>query len=105
MYYQIEDPGTGATPGPCSQVTVTYKSYFIDGTVFDQSTNPIPVNLVQTITGWRIGVSLLKAGGKILLYIPPSLAYGNQNVTDVYGNVVVPANSYLIFEVNLISIP
>jgi FKBP-type peptidyl-prolyl cis-trans isomerase FkpA len=104
MFYRIENAGTGATPGPCSNITVTYKTYFIDGTVLDQSTTPIPVNLAQTITGWRSGMPLIKVGGRIVLYIPPSLAYGNQNVTDTNGNIVIPANSYLIFEVDLVSV-
>lgn len=104
MFYRIENAGTGATPSPCSNITVTYKTYFIDGTVLDQSTTPIPVNLAQTITGWRSGMPLIKVGGRIVLYIPPSLAYGNQNVTDTNGNIVIPANSYLIFEVDLVSV-
>ncbi|HVT85780.1 MAG TPA: FKBP-type peptidyl-prolyl cis-trans isomerase [Chitinophagaceae bacterium] len=104
MFYRIENAGNGAAAGPCSNVTVTYKSYFINGTVFDQSTVPVPVNLAQTIIGWRSGVSMIKAGGRIVMYIPPSLAYGNQNVTDANGNIVIPANSYLIFEVDLITV-
>ncbi|MBS0423993.1 MAG: FKBP-type peptidyl-prolyl cis-trans isomerase [Proteobacteria bacterium] len=104
MFYRIENPGTGPTPGPCSNVTVTYKTYFFDGTILDQSTTPVPVNLTQTIMGWRIGMPLLKTGGRIVMYIPPSIAYGNQNVTDANGNIVIPANSYLVFEVDLISV-
>lgn len=104
LFYRVEDPGTGATPTACSNITVTYKSYFIDGTVFDQGTTPIPVSLDQTIIGWRSGLQQIKAGGRIVLYVPPSLAYGNQDVTDQNGNVVIPAGSYLVFEVNLVSV-
>ena len=104
MFYRIENPGIGTAPDACSNITVTYKSYFIDGTVFDQSTTPIPVNLSQTIAGWRSALPLVKAGGRIVLYVPPSLAYGNQNVTDQNGNIVIPVGSYLIFEVDLVSV-
>lgn len=104
MFYRVENPGTGAAPGPCSNVAVTYKAYLFNGTVFDQSATPVALSLSQTITGWRSGVPLVKAGGRIVLYVPPSLGYGNQDVKDQNGNVVIPANSYLVFEVDVISV-
>lgn len=104
MFYRIENPGTGAAPGPCSTVTVTYKAYLFNGTVFDQTTTPLVFSLQQVITGWRSGLPLVKSGGRIVLYIPPSLGYGNQDTRDQNGNVVIPANSYLVFEVDLISV-
>lgn len=104
MFYRIENPGTGAAAEPCSNVTVTYKGYLFNGAVFDQSTTPITFSLIQTVIGWRSGISLIKTGGRVVLYVPPSLGYGNKDVTDLNGNVVIPANSYLVFEVDLISV-
>ncbi|HYM92539.1 MAG TPA: FKBP-type peptidyl-prolyl cis-trans isomerase [Chitinophagaceae bacterium] len=104
LFYRIDSMGTGSAPDACSNITVTYKAYLTNGTVFDQQTSPIALSLAQTITGWRSAIPLIKAGGRIVLYIPPSLAYGNQNVTDQNGNVVIPANSYLVFEVNLVAV-
>ena len=101
LFYRIENPGTGQVPVVCSNVMVRYKGMFTNGTVFDQSTTVVPLNLTQVITAWKVGVPLLKAGGRIVLYVPPSLAYGNQDVRDLNGNVVIPANSNLIFEVDL----
>ena len=101
LFYRIENPGTGSMPAACSNILVRYRGMFTNGTVFDQSATAIPLNLAQAITAWKIGLSLLKAGGRIVLYVPPSLGYGNQNVLDLNGNVVIPANSNLIFEVEL----
>jgi FKBP-type peptidyl-prolyl cis-trans isomerase FkpA len=47
--------------------------------------------------GWKLGLPLIKAGGKIKLYLPPSLGYGNS----VSGNI--PANSILVFEITLVA--
>ena len=101
LFYRIENPGTGKSPGACSNISVRYKGYFTSGAVFDQSTTSISVELVQLIKGWRNVLPLLKAGGRIVLYVPPSLAYGSQEVKDNNGNVVIPPNSYLIFEIDL----
>jgi FKBP-type peptidyl-prolyl cis-trans isomerase FkpA len=44
---------------------------------------------------------LVKAGGSITMYIPPSLAYGNNDQRDQLGNIILPANSYIKFEMSL----
>jgi FKBP-type peptidyl-prolyl cis-trans isomerase FkpA len=68
-----------------------------NGTVFDQSlTNPVLYPLSQLIAGWQIGLQLIKSGGKIRLFLPPSLGYGNNAVSSI------PANSVLIFDVTII---
>lgn len=104
LYYRIETAGTGNTPRDCSSITITYKGQLTNGSVFDQSTAPVNFNLSRLIMGWRNALPMLKAGGKIFLYIPPSLGYGSQDTRDTNGNVVIPANSILIFEINLITV-
>lgn len=94
FFYVIDNPGTGKQPSACSYVSVNYKGSLTDGTVFDQGTN-FQTYLSNVILGWTNGVPLIKAGGTIHLYIPPSLGYGNQD----YGPI--PANSVLIFDVDL----
>ena len=104
LFYRIENAGTGGTPGACSDISVKYKGYLSNGTVFDQQTAPISFNLGNTIRGWRCGVPLIKAAGRVVLYIPPSLGYGSQDVRDQNGNIVIPANSILIFEIDLVTV-
>ncbi|MCE2833908.1 MAG: FKBP-type peptidyl-prolyl cis-trans isomerase [Chitinophagaceae bacterium] len=99
FYYQILNPGTGATPTLASKVTVFYKGTLTDGSIFDQTAaNPVTFGLSQLIVGWQYGIPLVKAGGRIMLYLPPSLGYGAQTVGSI------PANSVLIFDITLQSV-
>jgi FKBP-type peptidyl-prolyl cis-trans isomerase FkpA len=106
MYYRIDTPGTGKTPAACSQVVVKYKGQFTNGTTFDSNATGFVINLASNIIeGWKKGVPLIKEGGKIILYIPPSLAYGATGVTNtITGAVVIPPNATLVFEIELITV-
>lgn len=97
MYYTIGNPGTGDSPTGCSDVAINYTGTFTDRvTVFDKSSAPVVFSLLNLITGWKNGLPLLKRGGKITLYVPPALAYGqNQYQT-------IPGNSILIFDIDLL---
>jgi FKBP-type peptidyl-prolyl cis-trans isomerase FkpA len=98
FYYKVDVPGTGNNPTLCSNVIVYYQGKLIDGTTFDQTGNTAQTfSMGNLITGWKLGLPLIKAGGKIKLYLPPSLGYGN----NVSGNI--PANSILIFEITLVA--
>ncbi len=111
MFYSIGTQGTGTSPGACSTLSVFYTGKFItgttDGAVFDSNTSnasPANLDLYRLITGWRIAMPVLKTGGSITLYIPPSLGYGSNDVKDGNGVVIIPGNSYLKFTINLIAI-
>ena len=105
LFYRIENAGTGRNPEACSYVFAQYKGMLTNGNVFDQSTEPIGFSLTQVIQGWTKAVPLIKEGGRIILYIPASLAYGNNERRNPQtGQVVIPANSNLIFEVNLVAV-
>jgi FKBP-type peptidyl-prolyl cis-trans isomerase FkpA len=105
LFYEITNPGTGATPTVCSTVTINYEGYLITNKKFDS--NP-PGGLVYVlgnlIEGWKKGLPLIKKGGSINLYIPPSLGYGAVIQYDKYGNVSIPANSILIFNIQLLDV-
>jgi peptidylprolyl isomerase len=96
--------GTGAEAKAGDTVTVQYVGKLTNGTVFDASlnhgTDGFSFNLGggQVIKGWDEGVAGMKVGGKRELIIPASLGYGAQAVGSI------PANSTLIFEVDLIGI-
>jgi FKBP-type peptidyl-prolyl cis-trans isomerase len=100
LFYVIDNAGTGATPTACSDVAVTYEGKLTNGNTFDKAENPVPFNLSRVITGFKNGVPLIKAGGKIRLYIPPSLGYGPNPTPD--GSI--PGNSILIFDVTLVGV-
>lgn len=100
LFYKIEAAGTGTAPDACSLVTIKYIGKLTNGTVFDQTqgANTYSNYLTSLIRGWTNGVPLIKTGGKIFLYIPPTLGYGSQ------ANGPIPANSILIFEIELIAV-
>ena len=104
MYYTIDAAGSGSSASACSTVGVKYKGQLTNGTVFDQATTPVTFSLSNLIEAWKKGIPLIKPGGKIKLYCPPTLAYGSQVVRDGAGNTVIPANSILIFEVELTNV-
>lgn len=104
FYYKIDTAGTGATPGECSQITVAYTGQLTNGTVFDQESSFV-TELSNLIDGWQQGVPLIKQGGSIHLYIPPSLGYGGQaQKSATTGDIVIPAYSVLIFDINLLDV-
>ena len=109
FYYKITQAGTGkAVVNLCSDVTVKYSGRLASGTYFDPTT-PGTTSLAsfilgKVIVGWQKGVPLISEGGKITLYIPPSLGYGNVNVPNNGQPVIIPANSILIFDIELVSV-
>ncbi len=97
FYYTIDSPGSGAKPTLCSNVTVNYRGTLTNGSTFDTASG-ISFDLSRLIVGWQQGIPLISPGGSITLYLPPSLAYGSQ------AQPAIPANSILIFKIDLIRI-
>ena len=103
----VEDEvvGTGDVATAGKSVTVHYVGSLTNGTVFDASRKrgdqgfTFVLGAGQVIKGWDQGVAGMKVGGKRKLTIPPELAYGSQAVGGV-----IPANSTLIFEVELLKV-
>jgi FKBP-type peptidyl-prolyl cis-trans isomerase FkpA len=99
LYYVIEEEGTGKQPDGSSEVTVAYKGYFTNKTVFDQSdAKGISFPLQNVIPGWTEGIQLFKEGGKGILLIPSNLGYGPD------GMGPIPGGSALIFDINLLKV-
>ncbi len=103
VFYQISTPGSGTNPGVCSIIRVNYEGRLFNGSRFDfnNSTNGASFTLGQLIKGWQLVLPLIKPNGVITLYIPPSLGYGSRAITDGSGGVVIPADSYLKFDITL----
>lgn len=96
--------GTGPSPVAGKIVTVHYTGTLEDGTKFDSSVDRnqpfrFPIGQGVVIKGWDEGVMSMKVGGKRKLIIPSNLGYGSREIPGV-----IPANSTLIFTVELISI-
>lgn len=103
LKYEDTVVGTGASPKTGQRVTVHYTGTLTNGTKFDSSRDRnTPFTFVigtgAVIKGWDEGVATMKVGGKRNLYIPAALGYGSR------ANGPIPANSDLIFEVELISV-
>jgi FKBP-type peptidyl-prolyl cis-trans isomerase FkpA len=97
FYYTIHSAGSGTKPTICSNVTVNYTGKLTTGSTFD-SANGISFDLNRLIVGWQAGIPLIAPGGSITLYLPPSLAYGSQAQTGI------PANSILVFRIDLVKV-
>jgi peptidylprolyl isomerase len=103
----IEDEvvGGGEEVKAGDMVTVHYMGTLTDGTMFDASRNrgdegfTFLLGKGQVIKGWDVGVAGMKVGGRRKLTIPADMAYGNRAVGGV-----IPANSTLIFEVELLKV-
>ena len=102
LQYEVLTEGTGAAPVLTDTVKVHYKGTLLDGSVFDSSYdrgNPVEFPLEAVIPGWTEGLQLMKVGSKYKFYIPSKIAYGERGVSQV-----IPPNSTLIFEVELLDI-
>lgn len=97
LYYLITQQGSGNYPSVYSKITIKYKGYFTDGTVFDETGNsPYTNYLSSLIRGWQIGIPLFKPGGKGTLFVPSNLGYGSS------GSNSIPGDTVIIFDIELI---
>ena len=99
FYYIIEKTGDDNHPTTNSTVEVKYKGYLLDGTVFYEPKEDVSTttSLSTLISGWQLGLPLIGTGGKIKLILPSYYAYGMSDYKSI------PANSVVIFEIELIS--
>jgi FKBP-type peptidyl-prolyl cis-trans isomerase len=104
LAYEILKPGAGANPKSTDTVTAHYKGTMLDGEVFDttfeapagEKVEPVTFELAGVIEGWKEGIQKINKGGRIKLYVPSKLAYGEE------GRQGIPPASARIFEIELI---
>jgi FKBP-type peptidyl-prolyl cis-trans isomerase len=102
LQYKVIKEGKGPKPAPGSVVTVHYRGTLINGQEFDSSYKrgePATFPLDRVIRGWQEAVPMMQTGAKWEIYVPSELAYGGRQM-----GAMIPANSTLIFEIELISI-
>jgi FKBP-type peptidyl-prolyl cis-trans isomerase FkpA len=88
-----------------SVVNVKYTGRLLNGTVFDSSTDGVSFTLNELIQGWyKVMPGKIGTGGKIRLLIPSDLGYGKSAQTDASGNVTIPGNSCLDFDIEIVSV-
>jgi len=98
IFYVITTEGAGDHPDLSATVSVKYKGYLLDGSIFDQTTgNPVSFPLSGLIEGWQIAIPLLKKGGAGTFWIPSALGYGARALPGI------PANSVLVFDIELVN--
>ena len=102
LLYVVERQGTGEKPTLNDRVKVHYTGKLINGKKFDSSYDrqqPLELSVGGVIAGWQEGLQLMPVGSKYIFYIPSELGYGERG-----AGKDIPANSALIFEVELLEI-
>jgi FKBP-type peptidyl-prolyl cis-trans isomerase len=111
LYYVITTPGDSTRPISTSTVYVKYRAYLMDGTTkgtqfdssYELSEQPAQLTVSSLIKGFTEGIEKFGKGGKGQLIIPSNLGYG----TTVEGTLgtpqYIPANSILIFDIELVT--
>lgn len=100
--------GTGTLAVAGSHVAVHYTGWLANGTGFDTSAGlqPLPLTLGahDVILGFEEGILGMKVGGKRRLFVPAALGYGATAVYDQNAKLIIPSNSDLIFDVELVAV-
>lgn len=103
VYYVISKEGSGAGVKTGQTLTMKYKGYLLNGTVFDDSDMHEPLTFAvgrgQLIPGFDSQALEMKVGEKRTIVIPPELAYG---ATGAGG--VIPPNAFIAFDLELLSV-
>lgn len=106
IYYKILDEGTGNVVGKGKHVTVDYKGYLVDGSLFDASSGFHPqghdpldftTGAGQMIPGFDMMVQEMKLGETRKMVLPPELAYGERGYPGV-----IPGGAYICFDVKVL---
>lgn len=103
VFYKIINEGGAKKPNLNSRIYIKYRGEKLDGTVFDQATNPGTTGfyLSSLIQGWKDVIPKIGKGGKLQAIIPSALAYGCTGTTNSDSAKAIPANSPLFFEIEM----
>jgi FKBP-type peptidyl-prolyl cis-trans isomerase FkpA len=102
LQYKILTPGTGPRPTDADVALINYEGKLRSGVTFDKSQS-FPMPVARVVPGFSEGLKLMSKGAKFRFWLPAKTAYGAQDQRDRAGNVVIPGNSPLMFDVELIA--
>lgn len=96
--------GTGdSVTARSDTVWVTYTGYLVNGTEFDSGTNS-RFNPAGVVPGFRDGLLGMRVGGRRTIVIPSDQGYGATSVKDAAGKILIPRQSTLVFQVELLRV-
>jgi FKBP-type peptidyl-prolyl cis-trans isomerase FkpA len=105
VYYRDILVGSGAELTDKSDTAwVTYAGYLTNGTLFDSGTNTKFELPGQVVTGFRTGLVGMKVGGRRKIVIPSALGYGGTSVRDANNKILIPRQSTLVFDLDLLNV-
>jgi FKBP-type peptidyl-prolyl cis-trans isomerase FkpA len=107
LFYRIISAGEGAPLKWGNYIRVHYKGHFLDGKVFDSSyrrDKPLDFYIGNMVSGWNEGLQLISPGGRIQLFLPSALAYGEDGFPDGKDGFIVPPNTILAFEIEVLEL-
>ena len=96
LQYRVIVRGTGPRPTPSDIVLVNYVLTLADGTLVDRG-GPVPMEVAGTVPGFAEALTLMPAGSKYRIWVPPALGYPR-------GSGPIPPNSVLIFDLDLLAV-
>ncbi len=105
LLYRILEEGEGEKLQWGDYISAHYKGYFLDGQVFDSSyrrDKPLQFYIGNMIPGWNEGLQLIAPGGKIQLFVPSTLGYGEEGLPDGKEGFLVPPDTPMVFEVEVL---
>ena len=109
LRYLIQRRGTGEKPARGSTATVNLKGALLSGTVFANSdlsggAESFPIGSGRIIPGLDEAILDMLRGERRTVIMPPELAYGEQGVKNQAGRVIIPPNSFVVFDIELVEI-
>ncbi|MGK0364519.1 MAG: FKBP-type peptidyl-prolyl cis-trans isomerase FkpA [Saprospiraceae bacterium] len=105
LFFLIEKEGEGDLLKWGDKISVNYTGQFLDDKIFDSTKtkgDPMSFYIGNMIDGWNEGLQLLRPGGKAIFLVPSALAYGEKGLKDKKERDIIPVNSVLRFDIEVI---
>lgn len=93
--------GKGVSPKKGETVKIKFEGKLENGELFEANSFKFEIGDPDMIPGWNIALPTMKIGEKSEFLLPPAMGYGATGVKDEDGEVIIPGNATLIFEIEL----